>query len=49
MGGINGGLLWWVSEVGISEWCRLAVMGVAEVGVAIANADIGCYLNQCLV
>ena len=32
VGGISGGLLQWVSEVGSSEWCLLAVMGVAVVG-----------------
>ena len=31
-GGTTGGLLQWVSEVGSSEWCWLAVMGVTVVG-----------------
>ena len=29
--GISGGLLWWMSEVGSSEGCWLAVMDIAVV------------------
>ena len=48
MSEVDGSSEWMSDLVGSSGWCWLAVMGVAVVGVVIADAGIGCCFTQYL-